>query len=73
MGVSHTDGDRAVYADPAGNLFFGDLVGDNKRMIFKAEPGDRPGWVPSRDFSTAYLTLKCQYAAHHPRVLCIQD
>jgi Tol biopolymer transport system component len=55
MGASDTDGQRAVYQDSGGNLFFGDLAGRTKRMIFKAAPGDWPGWVPSRDFSMVYL------------------
>jgi Tol biopolymer transport system component len=55
MGPSDTDGQRAVYRDSAGNLFFGDLAGQSKRMIFKAKPDRAPGFIPSRDFSMVFL------------------
>jgi Tol biopolymer transport system component len=57
IGPSDTDGNRAVYQDSGDNLFFGDLSGHTKRMIFKAEPGHAPGWVPSRDFSMVSLAF----------------
>jgi Tol biopolymer transport system component len=59
MGATDTDGQRAVYQDTAGNLFFGDLAGHTKRMIFKSKPDDAPPWWdPSRDFSMVWLLLQ---------------
>jgi Tol biopolymer transport system component len=55
MGASDTDGQRAVYRDSDGNLYFGDMSGRNRRLIFKAQPDDRPMWMPSRDFSLVAL------------------
>jgi Tol biopolymer transport system component len=53
-----TDGHRAVYADAAtSELIYGDLAGNSKKVIFKAKPGELPGWSPSRDFSTVFLSL----------------
>ena len=58
MGAPDTDGQRAVYQDTAGNLFFGDLAGHTRRMIFKAKLDDAPWWDPSRDLSIVWLLLK---------------
>jgi hypothetical protein len=69
MGASDTDGKRAVYQDSAGNLFFGDLAGHTKRMIFKAEPGNGPGWIPSRDFSMT--TLQFRAKPNRPATLAV--
>jgi Tol biopolymer transport system component len=60
MGPPDTDGQRTVYQDSAGNLFFGDLAGHSKRMIFKANQADAPWWDPSRDFSVVWLLLKAK-------------
>jgi Tol biopolymer transport system component len=55
MGSGDTDGQRAVYRDSDGNLFFGDLSGRSRRMIFKVQPDDKPRWIPSRDLSMVAL------------------
>jgi Tol biopolymer transport system component len=69
MGDSDTDGHRAVFADSTGSLFFGDLAGRNKQLIFKAEPDRAPTWVPARDFSMACIRL--QSKPNHPGVLAV--
>jgi Tol biopolymer transport system component len=58
FGEGDTDGHRVVYADRAtSELIYGDLAGNSKKVIFKAKPGELPGWSPSRDFSTVFLSL----------------
>jgi Tol biopolymer transport system component len=50
-----TDGERAVYLAADGNLYFGDLAGRNRRLVFKNQQGDLNVWRPSRDFSFTAL------------------
>jgi Tol biopolymer transport system component len=58
FGEGDTDGHRVVYADrETSELIYGDLAGNGKKVIFKAKPGELPGWSPSRDFSTVFLSL----------------
>src|SRR5580658_232884 len=58
FGEGDTDGHRVVYADrTTSELIYGDLAGNSKKVIFKAKPGELPGWSPSRDFSTVFLSL----------------
>jgi Tol biopolymer transport system component len=58
FGEGDTDGHRVVYADRAtSELVYGDLAGNSKKIIFKAKQGELPGWSPSRDFSTVFLSL----------------
>ena len=58
FGEGDTDGHRVVYADrETSELISGDLAGNSKKVIFKAKPGELPGWSPSRDFSTVFLSL----------------
>ena len=57
LGASDTDGLRAVYRASDENLYFGDLAGHSKRLVFKAQSGDATGWVPSRDFSIVLLHI----------------
>jgi Tol biopolymer transport system component len=58
FGEGDTDGQRVVYADRAtSELIYGDLAGNSKKVIFKAKPGELPGWSPSRDFSMVFLSL----------------
>jgi Tol biopolymer transport system component len=69
MGESDTDGQRAVYIGGDGNLYFGDLAGHTKRLIFKPPPGDRVGFGPSRDFSMVWVDLRAK--PHDPRTLAV--
>ena len=55
MSPCDTDGHRAVYRAADGNLYFGDLAGQNKRLVFKVQPGDVPVWCVSRDLSMTAL------------------
>ena len=55
MDAPDTDGQRAVYRDSTGSLFFGDLGGHSKRLVWKAGSDDRFYWAPSRDFSIVWL------------------
>jgi hypothetical protein len=55
MSPSDTDGQRAVYRAKDGNIYFGDLVGHSRSLVFKVQPGDTPGWYPSRDLSITAL------------------
>jgi Tol biopolymer transport system component len=57
MTACDTDGHRAIYRATDGNLYFGDLTGQNKRLVFKVQPGDVPGWCASRDLSMAALSF----------------
>src|SRR5580698_3640922 len=55
MSSCDTDGHRAVYRAADGNLYFGDLTGQNKHLVFKVQPGDEPVWCLSRDLSMTAL------------------
>ena len=55
MSACDTDGHRAVYRAADGNLYFGDLTGQNKHLVFKVQPGDVPVWCLSRDLSMTAL------------------
>jgi hypothetical protein len=55
MTACDTDGHRAVYRASDGNLYFGDLTGQNKHLVFKVQPDDVPIWCASRDLSMAAL------------------
>ncbi|MGA3042675.1 MAG: hypothetical protein ABSF54_18015 [Bryobacteraceae bacterium] len=56
VGPGDTDGHRVVYEDRAtGELIYGDVAGNSKRVIFKAKPDELPGWSPSKDFSMVFL------------------
>jgi len=58
VGPEDTDGSRAVYLnDETRELIYGDLTGYKRKVIFKAKPGDLPGWAPSRDFSKVFLSF----------------
>jgi Tol biopolymer transport system component len=69
FGETDTDGQRAVYRGSDGNLYFGDLAGHTKRLVFKAQSGDEPGWRPSRDFSEVYLQFLPK--PNHPAILAV--
>ena len=56
MAEMDTDGERATYVASDGNLYFSDLAGHSKRLIFKGEPNlSGLGWMVSRDFSLVAL------------------
>ena len=57
MTACDTDGHRAVYRAADGNLYFSDLTGQNKRLVFKVQPGDVPVWCASRDLSMTALSF----------------
>jgi Tol biopolymer transport system component len=66
FGEGDTDGHRVVYADrTTSELIYGDLAGNSKKVIFKAKPGELPGWSPSRDFSTVFLSLHAKPGEPH--------
>jgi hypothetical protein len=58
MSSCDTDGHRAVYRAADGNLYFGDLAGQNRHLVFKVQPGDVPVWCASRDLSMAALSFE---------------
>jgi Tol biopolymer transport system component len=59
VGPGDTDGHRIVYENSAtGELIYGDVAGNSKRVIFKAKLDDLPGWSPSKDFSMVYLSFR---------------
>jgi Tol biopolymer transport system component len=55
MSPSDTDGQRAVYRAKDGNIYFGDLAGHSRSLVFKVQPGDVPGWCPSKDLTLTAL------------------
>jgi Tol biopolymer transport system component len=69
IGASDTDGYRAVYRGSDGNLYFGDLAGHTKRLVFNAQSGDTPGWRPSRNFSLVCLLTWPK--PDHPAILAV--
>ncbi|HUD56146.1 MAG TPA: hypothetical protein VMR02_13025 [Terracidiphilus sp.] len=70
FGEGDTDGHRVVYADrETSELIYGDLAGNSKKVIFKAKPGELPGWSPSRDFSTVFLSLHAKPG--EPQILAV--
>jgi hypothetical protein len=60
MSASDTDGQRAVYRAADGNLYYGDLSGHTKKLVFKPTGKEMLGWIPSRDFSLVALILRAQ-------------
>jgi Tol biopolymer transport system component len=70
IGPGDTDGHRLIYENGAtGELIYGDLAGNNKRVIFKAKPDDLPGWSPSKDFSMVFLRLHSKPG--EPQILAV--
>jgi Tol biopolymer transport system component len=70
MGPGDTDGERATFIDGAGDLFYGDVTGHNRRLVFKNEPNSPdPGWCATQDFSMVALTLPA--TANHPQLLAV--
>jgi Tol biopolymer transport system component len=55
MGVTDTDGQRAVYPDHTGNLYFADFTAHSKQLIF--QHSGPIGSLPSRDFRSVLLEL----------------
>jgi len=69
MSACDTDGHRAVYRAADGNLYFGDLTGQNKHLVFKVDPGDVPVWCASRDLSMVAFAFKNR--PHRPGTLAV--
>jgi Tol biopolymer transport system component len=69
MSPSDTDGQRAVYRAKDGNLYFGDLAGHTRHLVFKVQPGDVPGWCPSRDMSLTALGFEA--TSNRPGTLAV--
>jgi WD40 repeat protein len=58
-GDVYADSQRALYRDAAtGALVISDLAGKNKRVVFKAMPGDRLDFAPSRDLSVTLMGFR---------------
>jgi Tol biopolymer transport system component len=60
FGPEDTDGLRATYIAPDGNLYFGDISGHTKSLVYgPADPEFRrsPAWEVSRDLSIVALML----------------
>jgi hypothetical protein len=60
FGPDDTDGHRVTYIGPDGNLYFGDISGHTKSLVYgPADPefGRAPGWQTSRDFLMMALML----------------
>jgi hypothetical protein len=49
--AADTDGQRVVYRDTTGSIFIGDLTGHTKRLVYKNQEAEWPGFIPSRDLS----------------------
>jgi Tol biopolymer transport system component len=67
-----TDGERATFLGQDGNLFFGDLAGRNRHLVYRAEePKAALGsdWFASRDFSMVALHLPA--TATHPTIVAV--
>jgi len=69
MSACDTDGHRAVYRAADGNLYFGDLTGQNKHPVFKVQPGDVPVWCLSRDLSM--IALGFAPKPHRPATIAV--
>lgn len=75
MGSGDTDGEHAIYFASDGNLYFSDLSGRNRRLIFRGRdvwPGSGIGSFPSKDFSMVALSLQ-EKTAHLPTVAIIKS
>jgi Tol biopolymer transport system component len=75
MGSGDTDGEHAIYSASDGNLYFSDLSGRNRHLIFRGEPGLPPGHVgsfPSRDFSMVAIQLQDK-PGHLPTLATIKS
>jgi hypothetical protein len=58
-GDVYADGQRALYRDAAtGALVISDMVGKNKRVVFKLKPGDSLDVAPSRDLSVTLMGFR---------------
>jgi Tol biopolymer transport system component len=58
MSATTTDGERAIYRASDGNLYFGDVAGRNRRLVFRPQQKRLFNWRPSPDFSMISLTFK---------------
>ncbi len=69
MGSSDTDGQRAIFSNPNGEVFFGDLAGRSRRLIYQFPSGDEPSCLPSRDFSM--VALRFMTSTRHPSYIAL--
>jgi Tol biopolymer transport system component len=70
VGPADTDGHRVVYENSTtGELIYGDIAGNSKRVIFKAKLDDLPGFSPSKDFSMVFLRFRAKPGK--PRILAV--
>jgi Tol biopolymer transport system component len=59
-GPDDTDGHRATYTGPDGNLYFGDISGHAKSLVYGSTDPEfrrRPAWEVSRDLTIVALML----------------
>ena len=59
MGERDTDGERATYMTPDGSIYFGDLAGHSRSLVFKGGPDafEAVDAVASRDFSMVAFNM----------------
>jgi hypothetical protein len=71
MGAADTDRERATFVDSEGNLFYGDVAGHNRRLVFRDESDWHAafGWSATRDFSMMALAPPAK--ANQPSILAV--
>ncbi len=69
MSPCDTDGHRAVYRAADGNLYFGDLTGQNKHLVFKVQPGDVPVWCAVAGLIHGCVCIPAQRPIGRPSLL----
>ena len=59
LGAMDTDGQRATFMTPDGNIYIGDLAGHTRHLVLKGDPDipGQTGFLVSRDFSMMALLL----------------
>jgi hypothetical protein len=58
MGAYDTDGEHATFIGSDGNLYFGDIAGHNRHLVFTLKNESWLGWRATRDFSKVALVLR---------------
>jgi Tol biopolymer transport system component len=74
MGSGDTDGKHAIYCASDGNLYFSDLAGRDRRLIFRGRDvwPSGIGSCASRDFSMVALSVQ-EKTAHLPTVVVMKS